>query len=97
MEAMAAGLPIVVANIGPIGELCNDGVEARFWSLDDPALAAKTLIDLLDREPLRLMAAQAARERFRRHFDASVIAPRLLSFLRGSPFPREDDLLQVPS
>src|SRR5262249_20800772 len=56
MEAMAAGLPIVAANIGPIGELCDDGVEARFWSLDDPALAAKTLIDLLDCEPARLMA-----------------------------------------
>jgi len=97
MEAMAAGLPIVAANIGPIGELCDDGVEARFWSLDDPALAAKTLIDLLDREPVRLLAAKAARERFRRDFDANVIAPRLLSFLRGSPSPHEDDLLEVPS
>jgi glycosyltransferase involved in cell wall biosynthesis len=97
IEAMAAGLPIVAANIGPIGELCDDGVEARFWSLDDPALAAKTLTDLLDCEPERLMAASAARERFRRDFDASVIAPRLLSFLQGSPLSREDDSLGVPS
>jgi glycosyltransferase involved in cell wall biosynthesis len=98
IEAMAAGLPIVAANIGPIGELCDDGVEARFWSLDDPALAAKTLIDLLDCEPVRLKAASAARERFRRDFDASVIAPRLVSFLQGSPaLPREDDPLGVPS
>lgn len=94
MEAMAAGLPIVTANIGPIGELCDDGVEARFWPLDDPALAAKALIDLLDSEPVRLKAAKAARERFERDFDANVIAPRLLSFLMRSPFPGEDDLLK---
>jgi glycosyltransferase involved in cell wall biosynthesis len=97
IEAMAAGLPIVAANIGPIGELCDDGVEARFWPLDDAAQAAKTLIDLLDCEPARLQAASAARERFRRDFDASVTAPRLLSFLQGSPLPREDDPVKAPS
>lgn len=48
MEAMAAGLPIVSGKIGPIPELCDDGAEARFWPLDDPARAAATLIGLLD-------------------------------------------------
>lgn len=81
VEAMAAGLPVVVGNIGPISELCDDGVEARFWPLDDPALAATTLIDLLDCEPARLKAANAASERFHREFDADLIVPRLLSFL----------------
>jgi glycosyltransferase involved in cell wall biosynthesis len=83
IEAMAAGLPIVAGNIGPISELCDDGIEARFWSLDDPAKATATLIDLLDSEPARLTAASAASERFRRDFDAEVIAPRLRSFLLG--------------
>jgi glycosyltransferase involved in cell wall biosynthesis len=82
MEAMASGLPVVVGDIGPISELCDDGVEARFWPLDDPSRAAKVLIDLVDCEPDRLKAASAARERFRREFDANVVAPRLLSFLR---------------
>ena len=50
---MAAGLPIVAGDIGGISELCDDGVEARFWPLDDPAQAAATLIDLLDCEPAR--------------------------------------------
>jgi glycosyltransferase involved in cell wall biosynthesis len=81
MEAMAAGLPIVAGNVGPIPELCDDGVEGRFWPLDDPARAAATLIELVDCEPARLTAANAARERFRRDFDADVIAPRLVSFL----------------
>ena len=83
VEAMAAGLPIVVGNIGPIPELCDDGVEARFWPLDDPAKAAATLIGLLNCEPARLKTATAAHERFHREFDADLIAPRLLSFLLG--------------
>jgi len=82
VEAMAAGLPIVAGNIGPIAELCDDGVEGRFWPLDDPKQAATVLIDLLDCEPARLKAATAASERFRREFDADLIVPRLLSFLR---------------
>jgi glycosyltransferase involved in cell wall biosynthesis len=87
IEAMAAGLPIVAGNIGPISELCDDGLEARFWPLDDPAQAAATLIDLLDCEPARVKAAGAASERFRRDFDADVIAPRLRSFLLGMTPP----------
>ncbi len=83
IEAMAAGLPIVAGNIGPISELCDDGVEARFWPLDDPAQAAATATELLDCEPARLKAASAASERFRRDFDAEVLAPRLRSFLLG--------------
>jgi glycosyltransferase involved in cell wall biosynthesis len=81
IEAMDAGLPIVAGKIGPIPELCEDGVEARFWPLDDPRRAAATLISLLDDEAERLKSADAARRRFQRSFDADVIAPRLLSFL----------------
>lgn len=81
IEAMDAGLPIVTGDTGGIRELCDDGVEARFWSLDDPAQAAATLTGLLDSEPTRLKVARAARERFRRDFDADVIGPRLRSFL----------------
>jgi glycosyltransferase involved in cell wall biosynthesis len=87
IEAMAAGLPIVAGNIGPISELCDDGVEARFWTLDDPGQAAATLIGLLDSEPARLTAASAARQRFRRDFDAEILGPRLRSFLLGTAPP----------
>ena len=90
MEAMGAGLPVVAGDIGPISELCDDGVEGRFWPLDDPVKAAATLIGLLDSEPARLMAANAARERFSRDFDAEVVAPRLRSFLMGLHPPASD-------
>ena len=71
--------------IGPISELCDDGVEGRFWPLDDPARAANTLMDLLDSEPARLRAAR------RRALGTAGIStrtasrPRLLSFLMDQP------------
>ena len=84
---MAAGLPIVAGNIGPISELFDDGVEGRYWPLDDPVQAAATLIDLLDDEPERLHAASSATERFHRDFDADEIGPRLQRFVMGPESP----------
>jgi glycosyltransferase involved in cell wall biosynthesis len=84
IEAMAAGLPIVAGDVGPLSELFDEGVEGRFWPLDDPARAATVLIDLMDDEATRSMAAAAALTRFRRDFDAEVIAPRLLSFVMNA-------------
>ena len=81
IEAMAAGLPIVACNIGPISELFDDGVEGRYWPLDDPVRAAAVLIGLLDGETERLKASTSATERFRRDFDADQVAPRLYRFL----------------
>ena len=81
IEAMAAGLPVFAADIGPLAEICQDGAEARFWPLDDPARAAAMLLELIDCEPDLLKASDAAIERFRRDYDASVIAPRLRTFL----------------
>ena len=87
IEAMAAGLPIVAGNIGPLAELFDDGIEGRFWPLDDPARAAATVTDLLEFEPERQRAATAATERFRRDFDADRVAPRLLAFLMETKAP----------
>jgi glycosyltransferase involved in cell wall biosynthesis len=84
IEAMAAGLPVVVPGIAPMPELCTDGVEGRFWPLDDPAKAAAILLQLLDDETALRAAAEASSERFRRDFDANVVGPRLYSFLMGS-------------
>lgn len=84
IEAMAAGLPIVAGDTGPLSELFDDGVEGRLWPLDDPAGAAAVLIDLMSDEAKRSAAGIAARARFKRDFDAEVIAPRLLSFVMGA-------------
>lgn len=81
MEAMDAGLPVVAARVGPIAELVDDGVEGRFWPLDEPARAAAVLRGLIGDETVRRAAARAARKRFERDYDASVVGPRLRSFL----------------
>jgi glycosyltransferase involved in cell wall biosynthesis len=84
MEAMDAGLPVVAADIGPLAELFDDGVEGRLWPLSDPDRAAAVLIGLVEDEPARLKAARAAHDRFCRDYDATVVGPRLKSFLLGS-------------
>jgi glycosyltransferase involved in cell wall biosynthesis len=84
IEAMAAGLPVVAADTGGVSELFDEGVEGRFWPLDDPARAAAVLIGLMEDEAERSTAAAAALARFRRDFDAEVVAPRLLSFVMGA-------------
>jgi glycosyltransferase involved in cell wall biosynthesis len=81
IEALAAGLPVVAGHVGGIPEIYDDGVEGRFWSLDDPVSAAATLLELLDSEPARAKASAAALERYRSNFRADVVVPRLLSFL----------------
>ena len=81
VEAMAAGLPVLAGDIGPIAELYDDGLEGIFWPLDDPARAADLLLDLLADEQARLKSARAAKERFHREFQPDIVVPRLLSFL----------------
>jgi glycosyltransferase involved in cell wall biosynthesis len=83
IEAMAARLPVVAANIGPIPELYDDGVEGRFWPLDDPARAAAILLELLDSEEALSAAAAAAYDRFQREFDIASVGARLEGFLMG--------------
>jgi glycosyltransferase involved in cell wall biosynthesis len=81
IEAMAAGLPILAGGIGPVAELVDDGTEARFWPLDNPEQGAEILIELMRSEQDRSKAGAAARDRFHRDYDASVLGPRIRSFL----------------
>jgi glycosyltransferase involved in cell wall biosynthesis len=81
IEAMAAGLPIIAGGIGPIAELADDGVEARFWPLDDPEQAAAIAVELLGSEEATAKAGTAALERFRRDYSAAILGPQIRSFL----------------
>ena len=51
-----------------VPELLDDGIEGRYWPIDDPAAAAATLMNLLDDEPARNNAGKAASARFEAHF-----------------------------
>ena len=82
-EAMAEGVPVVIAPVGGAGELIRPGVEGETWDLADPGSAADLVISLLE-DPERLAAMGArALECARTRFAAGTQAPRLLDFLSG--------------
>lgn len=85
MEAMAAGLPVVSSDAGALGELFEDRKQGRFWPIDDPERGAEILIDLLDSQRELRRAGRAALQKFHTSYDADVVAPRLVAFLRSAP------------
>lgn len=91
IEAMAAGLPIVAGRVGGIAELYSDGIEGRFWPLDDPEKAAEILVQVLNTEEREVMGA-AASERFQGLFESRVVAPRLAEFLLSGAEQDETDI-----
>jgi glycosyltransferase involved in cell wall biosynthesis len=62
-EAMAAGLPIVAADLAEHRELVTDGREALLFGSSDAAALAETIARLLDDRPLAARLAAAARTR----------------------------------
>jgi glycosyltransferase involved in cell wall biosynthesis len=85
IEAMGSGLPVVSSDAGGITEVFEPGVEGLVWPLDDPRAAARVLIDLLEDEARLTRMSAAARARFERSFDATVIGPLLEQFLQSTP------------
>lgn len=81
IEAMGAGLPLVVANRGGVSEVCDEGSGARFWPLDNAAQAASILVELLEDADAQARASAQALSAFAEKFDAAAVAPRLTSFL----------------
>ena len=82
-EAMAEGVPVVIAPIGGAGELIRPGVEGETWDLADSGKAADLVISLME-DPERLAAMGArALDCARTRFAAGTQAPRLLDFLGG--------------
>lgn len=78
IEAMAAGLPVAVTDVGGVADIVVDGQTGFLLpSGDDRALGA-ALTTLVDDEALRRRMGAAARERAVAHFDARDSATRLL-------------------
>lgn len=81
IEAMACARPILAAPVGAIAEVFEDGVEGRYWPLDDPHAAARILIDLLEIPEDYARMSAAARARFEQRFSPARVAPVLADFL----------------
>ena len=82
IEALGAGLPVVAGRVGGIPEIIEEGVEGRFWPVDDPDRAAAILFEFLDSGPLLEKAAIAARDKFQREFDISAVGAKMRSFMQ---------------
>lgn len=81
LEALSAGVPVLAGHVGGIPEVFDDGVQGRFWPLDDPVRACDVLLDVLDNEESRHAMGRAALVQFEQRFDVSVVAGRLHDYL----------------
>jgi glycosyltransferase involved in cell wall biosynthesis len=69
MEAMAAGLPVVVPRVGGIPELVTDGVEGFLIATSQPGNFSKAIDTLLIDEARRSQMGAASAERALKNFD----------------------------
>jgi glycosyltransferase involved in cell wall biosynthesis len=63
LEAMAAGLPVVVTPVGGLPDLVEDAVTGLVVPVDDVAALSAAIARLVGDEPLRLALGRAARDR----------------------------------
>jgi glycosyltransferase involved in cell wall biosynthesis len=82
LEAMAAGLPPVVADIGGNREVVEDGVNALLVDWSDRAASAGALRRLLDDGGLRRRLGEAARRRAA-DFAIGIVADRYCALYRA--------------
>ena len=78
LEAMAAGLPVVVTAIGANPDVVRDGVDGVLVPPRDPARLAEALARLVGDPDLRARLGASGRERARACFDRPVLRDRLL-------------------
>jgi len=88
LEAMAAGLPIVATNVGGVGEMLRDGVDAILCPPRNHLALARALAQLIANQPLARKLAASARHRVAADFSfKSHIQKTLTLYLRllGTP------------
>lgn len=63
LESMAAGVPVVASDLGPVREIITDGIDGRLVAPDRPAELARAIRILLDYPEERQRLGEAARSR----------------------------------
>ena len=88
VEAMAAGLPVVVSDVGGVPEVAVPGREAVLVPPGDPARLAVGLASLLRDPGARAAMGVAARDRAHRDFSVSTMCEAYERLYRGAATPR---------
>ncbi len=83
IEAMAAGLPVAVTDVGGVADIVVDGETGFLLPFGDDRALGRALTALVDDEALRHRMGGAARERAVAHFDARGSATRILAIAAG--------------
>ncbi|MGE0480117.1 MAG: glycosyltransferase [Phycisphaerae bacterium] len=87
IEAMAAGLPVLAADVGDLGELLRPGENGAFVDpLDTPATAQQVHAILGDADRLRALS-KAARARAEEDYSIAAVARRWDACLAGGVAP----------
>jgi len=82
LESMAAGVPVVVTDVGGNAELVDDGVTGYVVPPRDPAAVADRVIGILENPSLASDMACAARERATSEFSTDRMVERTIEFYR---------------
>jgi glycosyltransferase involved in cell wall biosynthesis len=92
LEAMAAGLPVVAARTGALGEMVPDGECGLLVPVDDDEALAHAVGTLLDDPDARVRMGAAAQARQRAHYDMRIVVDDLVAGLRAvSRRPRYEE------
>jgi glycosyltransferase involved in cell wall biosynthesis len=79
LEAMRAGLPVIVSNVGGAGEAIVDGESGFLVSRGDVEILRERLALLLDKPDRRELMGNAARRRYETEFSAGTMVHRTLN------------------
>ncbi len=82
LEAMAAGLPVVGANVAAVPEMIDHGVTGLLVPPDDPVALATALQELMSSPDRAAQMGESGAERFAARYTAAVGAGRLITVLR---------------
>jgi L-malate glycosyltransferase len=82
LEAMAAGVPVVAANVGGVPDLIEEGKTGLLCDPHDQTSIHNAVAKLLDQPELGKRLAAEARQRAQERFHPAVIARRHLEIYR---------------
>ena len=82
LEAMAAGLPVVAANVGGIPEIIEDGKEGTLFTPQDVGHLKTSVNRMLEDKALALRLAENAKEKLKQ-FDFDILSERITGIFGG--------------
>jgi glycosyltransferase involved in cell wall biosynthesis len=89
LEAMAHGLPVVVPDIGGMGEIITNGVEGYIINNRDPKLFAEKCLEIRNNQPMYDRMASKSREKVVTNFSYDTMAGKYFDIYKDSVIENE--------